>query len=87
MSQQIAVRLSEEELAALDALVSETGAASRAEVVRAAIGTYEQVTREQRLDRETVEAYTREPQSTEGLAIATATAIASIEEEQWKKWW
>lgn len=87
MSFQIAVRLSDEEMAALDALVDATGARSRAEVVRAAIGEYDQLNRRRLGDRQTIDAYTVQPQSEAGLSTATAAAIASIEEEPWEKWW
>ena len=87
MTHQISVRLSDKELFALDALVSETGATSRSEVVRTAISRYGRVTHERRLDRHTIDAYTRVPQSEQGLALATSAAISSIEEEPWKKWW
>jgi Arc/MetJ-type ribon-helix-helix transcriptional regulator len=83
MSEQIAVRLPDELLASLDELVTGGRFESRAGAVRAAIEELLDRERRHRVGEEIAAGYLRIPQTDEEVAVATAAAIRSIEEEPW----
>lgn len=83
MSEQIAVRLSEELVRGLDDVVGQGTFPTRAEAVRVAVGELLERQRRQRIGEEIVAGYRREPQTDEEYAAAEAAAIRSINEEPW----
>lgn len=83
MSEQIAVRLTDQTSAALQELVESGGFQNKAEAVRAAIEELAQRRRRERIGAEVAAGYRRHPQTDEEVAQATTAAIASIEEEPW----
>ena len=83
MSEQIAVRLADGQVAFLDELVAAGRFASRAEAVRSAIDALADAERRRSIGAEIVAGYTRTPQTDEELAGAEAAALASIAEEPW----
>jgi Arc/MetJ-type ribon-helix-helix transcriptional regulator len=82
-SEQIAVRLSREELAALDDLVDRGVFASRAAAVRAGIAAIAELDRRRMIDEAIVEGYRRHPQTPAEEAAALASMRAAIAEEPW----
>lgn len=87
MSTQIAVRLSDKELTALDWIVVHCKWESRAEALREALDEMAKRLRSEEIDRAIVEGYTRFPITDEELAEATRFAMESIAEEPWERWW
>lgn len=83
MSEQIAVRIPNELVRDLDAVVQRGEYGSRAEAVRSAIATLVETDRRLHIGDAIVEGYRRLPQTDDEVAQATRTAIASIEEESW----
>ncbi|HET9287082.1 MAG TPA: hypothetical protein VFO26_05945 [Gaiella sp.] len=82
MSKMITVRMSDDRVAAIDALVA-SGRASRAAVVVEAIDRLVADLERERIDREIVEGYTRIPSTPEEDAWAEWSARESIREEPW----
>lgn len=80
---QIATRLPEDDVARLDALVSEGRYASRADAVRAAVATFLEVERRRRVGEAIVEGYRRTPQSDAEVAQAEANLLRLVREEPW----
>ena len=74
------MQLTDELLAALDALAAREGR-SRSELIREAITGYLDGDREAELDRQIVDGYTRQPQ--EDLLAADWTARAIVAAEPW----
>lgn len=87
MAAQIAVRLSDEELAALDWIVERCRLGSRAEGVRAALAELTARLRAEVVTRSIIEGYTRQPESPEELAEAERATLEAIAEEPWERWW
>jgi Arc/MetJ-type ribon-helix-helix transcriptional regulator len=75
--------MSEERVAAVDALVASGAFATRAEVVREAVTRLLKTLEEEEIDRAIVEGYTRIPQTEEEREWAEWSARRSIEEEPW----
>jgi Arc/MetJ-type ribon-helix-helix transcriptional regulator len=82
MSKMVTVRMSEDRVAAIDALVT-AGRASRAAVIVEAIDRLVAQLESERIDREIVEGYTRIPSTPEEDAWAEWSARESILEEPW----
>jgi Arc/MetJ-type ribon-helix-helix transcriptional regulator len=78
---QTLVQLSDELIVQLDARVAREGR-SRSDVIREALTDYLATDRDAEIDRQIVEAYTRQPQ--EDLLGATRTARAMIGAEPWE---
>jgi len=78
----ITVRMSDDRVAAIDALVA-SGRASRAAVIVEAIDRLVAQLESERIDREIVEGYTRIPQTDEELAWAEWSTLESLREEPW----
>ena len=74
--------MSEDRVAAIDALVA-SGRASRAAVVVEAIDRLVAQLERERIDREIVEGYERVPETDEELEWAEWSTIESIREEPW----
>ena len=82
-SEQIAVRVPCDDLAAIDALVESGVFPSRAEFVRRGAALLLKQERDREIDRRIVEAYTRMPQTEEEIAGAEGAMRRSIMEEPW----
>jgi Arc/MetJ-type ribon-helix-helix transcriptional regulator len=82
MSKMISVRMSDDRVAAIDALVA-SGRASRAAVIVEAIDLLVAQLESERIDREIVEGYTRIPETAEELEWAEWSTEESIREEPW----
>lgn len=79
----ITVRMSEDRVARLDALVTSGAYATRAEVVRSAVDRLLTQFESEAIDRAIVVGYTRIPQTAEELAWAEESARRSIADEPW----
>ncbi len=87
MTKQIAVKLPDRLVGAIDRLV-ETGAFdSRSHAVRASLEETVASRRRQGLDRLYREASVRAPETPEEIAEARRLAIDAIGEEPWEQWW
>lgn len=78
----ITVRMPDDRVAAIDALV-ESGRASRAAVIIEAIDKLLGQLESERIDREIVEGYTRIPPTDEELEWAEWSTLESLREEPW----
>ncbi len=87
MTSQIAVKLPEELLAAVDRLVRTERFANRSEVVRAGLQIVVDDDATARIDTAFAAGFERTPDSDAEVRRATALAIESIEDEPWEKWW
>ena len=83
MSEQIAVRPPEDVVERLNELISSGRFGSKAEAVRAAIGSMLEAERRRELGDRIAEGYRRVPQTDEEVAAATEAAVRSIHEEPW----
>jgi len=83
VSEQFAIRMSDELARALDDLVTAGRFSTRAEAVRAAIEQLVDRERRDEVGRRIVQGYTTTPQTDAEVAAATEAAIRSIEEEPW----
>ena len=83
MSVMITVRMSQDRVERVDALVASGTYATRAELVRAAVDVLLRREEEEAIDRAIVEGYTRIPQTAEELKWAEAAGRRSILEEPW----
>ena len=83
VSEQFAIRMSDELASSLDELVSTGRFATRAEAVRAAIEQLLDAERRAGIGRRIVRGYTDLPQTDAEVAAATEVALRSIEEEPW----
>jgi Arc/MetJ-type ribon-helix-helix transcriptional regulator len=83
MSKMITVRMPEDRVARIDALVQSESYESRASFIVAAIDRLVRELEEREIDRAIVEGYTRFPQTEEDLRWAEASALDSIREEPW----
>ena len=79
----ISVRMTDDRVAAIDALVASGDRPSRASVIIEAIDKLVAQFESERIDREIVEGYTRIPTTQEELAWAEWSAIESSREEPW----
>ncbi len=80
---QIAIRLDDQVLAAVDQLIIAGEGASRADVVRQALDLLFQAQEKERIDRLMVEGYTRTPSTATEDAAAEASLRDAIGEEPW----
>ena len=87
MSTQLAVRMSDEQLADLDWIVVHLRLDSRAEAIREAIERATSELRRREIDRQYVEFYSSYEETEEERAESEARTAASIDEEPWQKWW
>jgi Arc/MetJ-type ribon-helix-helix transcriptional regulator len=82
-SVQIAVRIPEDVIDQLDALVDSGRYESRAAAVRAGIETLVETEERARIDREMVEGYRRKPHTEDEVRAGWENLRRSIEEEPW----
>lgn len=87
MTTQIAVKLPDELLAAIDRLVADNRFASRSEIVRAGIQHVVAENAERSIDEAFERGVAAFPDSDDDERRATSLALASIDEEPWEKWW
>ena len=83
MSKMITVRMPEERVARIDALVQTEAYESRASFIVEAIDRLVRELEEREIDRRIVEGYSRFPQTEEDERWARAAALDSIREEPW----
>lgn len=79
----ITVRMPEDRVAQIDALVVAESYESRASFIVEAINRLVEEIEEREIDRRIVEGYTRFPQTDEELRWAERSALDSIREEPW----
>lgn len=87
MTSQIAVKLPDELLAAVDRLVRTDRFASRSDVVRAGLQIVVDATAVATIDHAFAAGFERLPDSDAEVRGATALAVESILDEPWEKWW
>ena len=87
MTSQIAVKLPDDLLAAVDRLVDGHRFSSRSEIVRAGLQHVLAADAAASIDRAFAEGVGRHPDSEADLRRATSLAIESIDDEPWEKWW
>ena len=81
MSTQLAVRVTESQLRALDAYAAFRGFTNRADAIRAALAEAIKRADDEAIDRSYREGYAKFPETAEELADAYRLAVASINEE------
>jgi metal-responsive CopG/Arc/MetJ family transcriptional regulator len=84
---QLAVRMTDAQLAELDWVVVHLQLGSRAEGIRKAVELINKELRRAEIDRRYIEAYASQPETEEEMEESIRLAIASIQEEPWEKWW
>ena len=84
---QIAVKLPEHLVAAVDKLVADGAFASRSAAVRRGIEDMVDRQRRSRIDREFAEGFRHSPDTAQEVADATRLAVDAIDDEPWVKWW
>ena len=87
MTVQIAVKLSESLIGAVDALVADGRFASRSEAVRRGLDHVVAQARADRIDRAFADGFQRVPERPEELRDARRLAIEAIADEPWDTWW
>ena len=87
MTIQIAVKLPDQVVAAIDELVAGGRFDSRSAAVRAGLDVIIHQARADQIDRAFAEGFRRYPERPEELREAQRLAIEAIEDEPWEKWW
>ncbi len=87
MTVQIAVKLPDEMVAAVDRLVAEGAFDSRSSAVRHGVAAVVAASRRDAVDRQYAEGYARLPETEEELRQASRLAVESIDDEPWDRWW
>jgi len=87
MTIQIAVKLPEQTVAAIDALIAEGRFSSRSAVVRAGLAMVTRQARAERIDQAFADGFRRVPERSDELHDARRLAIEAIEDEPWDRWW
>jgi Arc/MetJ-type ribon-helix-helix transcriptional regulator len=87
MTTQIAVKLPDDLLAAIDRLVDSHRYASRSEIVRAGLLRVITDDAAQTVDDAFTRGVAQHPDSDDDVRRATSLAIESIADEPWEKWW
>lgn len=87
MSTQIAVKLPDEVVSAVDRLVEEGAYDSRSQAVRSALDRLLRESRSRRIDEAFRQGFQRRPDRPEEVADATRLAIDAIHDEPWEPWW
>jgi Arc/MetJ-type ribon-helix-helix transcriptional regulator len=83
MSKMITVRMPEDDVARVDALVESGAYPTRASFIVEAINRLVDEIEEREIDRRIIEGYTRFPQTEEEQRWARVAALDSIREEPW----
>lgn len=87
MTIQVAAKLPNDLVEAVDDLVEHGTFANRSQAIRQGLETLLATQRREALEETYRRAYARHPETEEELAEASRLAIASIEEEPWEPWW
>lgn len=87
MTTQIAVKLPDEVVAAIDRLVSEGAFRSRSAAVRRALDDLVAASERTTVDQAFARGFRATPDTEEELADATRLAVEAINDEPWEKWW
>ena len=87
MTIQIAVKLSDEVVAAIDELVAAGRFDSRSAVVRAGLDLVTRQARSERINQAFADGFRRMPERPEELHDARRLALDAINDEPWEKWW
>lgn len=87
MTSQIAVKLPDDLLAAVDSLVGTDRFSSRSEIVRLGLQKVLADEAAMTIDHAFAKGVARFPDSDDDVARATALALQSINDEPWEKWW
>jgi Arc/MetJ-type ribon-helix-helix transcriptional regulator len=87
MTVQIAVKLPDELVAAVDGLVDEGRFASRSTAVRRAIEELVRAERRRAVDEAFRQGFRRHPDDGAELAQAHELAAVTIADEPWERWW
>jgi len=87
MTQQIAVKLPDHLLKAIDDLVNAGRFESRSQAVRYGLEGLVRADDRRVIDEAFARGFTDYPDTPEELADARRLAIKSIDEEPWEKWW
>lgn len=87
MTKQIAVKLPDELVSALDQLIEHGAFASRSHAVRSGLETMINARRREELDRRYRDAAAQLPETREEIADAARLAVEAINDEPWERWW
>ena len=87
MTVQIAVKLPDELVAALDQLVTDGAFDSRSSAVRHGVAVVLAAHRRHAVEQAYADGYSRWPETEEELRRATQLAVESINDEPWDRWW
>lgn len=87
MSVQIAVKLPDETLAAVDRLVEQGAYQSRSHAVRAGLESIVVAARAEQIDAAFRDGFRRTPDTDEEMAQVTRSAVDAVREEPWETWW
>lgn len=87
MTTQIAVKLPDDMLDALDRLVAQSRFESRSDAVRAGLAQVIEASRSEQIDAAIVAGFERFPETSSEMRRAHDLAIDSIDDEPWEKWW
>lgn len=87
MPKQIAVKIPDEMLDAVDDLVAAGRFSSRSGAVRAGLSMVVNQAERDVVDRAFAEGFRRHPDTPDELADARRLALDAIEDEPWERWW
>jgi len=87
MTIQIAVKLPDDLVNAIDRLVQDGAFDSRSQAIRSGLEAMVAGRRRQAIDRQYRDAMDRLPETNEEIAEATRLAVNAIDEEPWQRWW
>lgn len=87
MTTQIAVKLPDEVVVAVDRLVSEGRFPNRSATVRRALDVLLASVERESVDQAFARGFGATPETVDELADAARLAVDAIEDEPWEKWW
>lgn len=87
MTRQIAVKVPDDVLDAVDDLVAAGRFSSRSGAIRAGLDLLVRQANRELLDRAFADGFRRRPEGSDELAEARRLAIEAIEDEPWERWW
>lgn len=87
MSTQIAVKLPDEVVLAVDRMVDGGTFGSRSQAVRAALESLLQQSESARVRQAFARGFQRHPERPDEMSDARRLAIDAIEDEPWDRWW
>lgn len=87
MTTQIAVKLPDDLVAAIDRLVDEGTFRSRSAAVRRALNSLVAASERAAVDQAFAHGFRAVPETADEMADATRLALDAIDDEPWEKWW